>query len=42
MWKNALIAIKQAPLFGHGSKRYESFKEQQVKSNQIEKKHIAI
>ena len=37
MWKNALIAIKQAPLFGHGSKGYESFKEQQVESKQMEK-----
>ncbi len=35
MWKNALIAIKQAPLFGHGSKGYESFKDQQIKSKQM-------
>lgn len=37
MWENALIAIKQAPLFGHGGKGYESFKEQQVESKQMEK-----
>ena len=37
MWGNALIAIKQAPLFGHGDKGYESFKEQQVESKQMEK-----
>lgn len=37
MWENALIAIKQAPLFGHGDKGYESFKEQQVESKQMEK-----
>ena len=35
MWENALIAIKQAPLFGHGSKGYESFKDQQIKSKQM-------
>ena len=35
MWENALIAIKQAPLFGHGSKGYELFKDQQIKSKQI-------
>jgi len=37
MWKNALIAIKQAPLFVHGSKGYESFKDEQVESKQMEK-----
>ena len=37
MWENALIAIKQAPLFGHGGKGYELFKEQQVESKQMEK-----
>ena len=37
MWENALIAIKQAPLFGHGSKGYEAFKDQQIKSNQMAK-----
>ena len=37
MWENALIAIKQAPLFGHGDKGYELFKEQQVESKQMEK-----
>ena len=37
MWGNALIAIKQAPLFGHGDKGYELFKEQQVESKQMEK-----
>ena len=35
MWENALIAIKRAPLFGHGSKGYESFKDQQIKSKQM-------
>ena len=37
MWENALIAIKQAPLFGHGSKGYELFKDQQIKSKQMAK-----
>lgn len=37
MWANALIAIKQAPLFGHGSKGYELFKYQQINTKQMEK-----
>ena len=42
MWENALIVIKQAPLFGHSGKGYESFKEQQVKSNQMKKTHCNL
>ena len=37
MWGNALIAIKEAPIFGHGSNGYESFKHKQVKSKQMAK-----
>ncbi|WP_118817269.1 O-antigen ligase family protein [Haemophilus haemolyticus] len=37
MWENALIAIKEAPIFGHGSNRYESFKHKQVESKQMAK-----
>lgn len=35
MWENALIAMKESPIFGHGSKGYEAFKDKQVKSNQM-------
>lgn len=37
MWNNALIAIKEAPIFGHGSNGYELFRNKQVKSNQMAK-----
>lgn len=37
MWENALIVIKQAPLFGHGSKEYESFKDEEIEFKQMEK-----
>ena len=37
MWENALIAIKEAPIFGHGSNGYESFKHKQVESKQMAK-----
>ena len=37
MWGNALIAIKEAPIFGHGSNGYESFKHKQLKSKQMAK-----
>ena len=35
MWENALIAIKGAPIFGHGSNGYEEFRHKQVKSKQM-------
>ncbi|HHE8799910.1 TPA: O-antigen ligase family protein, partial [Haemophilus influenzae] len=37
MWENALIAIKEAPIFGHGSNGYEEFRHKQVKSKQMAK-----
>ena len=37
MWENALIAIKEAPIFGHGSKGYNKFRERQVSSGQMAK-----
>ena len=37
MWENALIAIKEAPIFGHGNNGYEEFKNQRVKSKQMAK-----
>ena len=37
MWENALVAIKEAPIFGHGSKGYELFKDQQIKSKKMAK-----
>lgn len=35
MWENALVAIKEAPIFGHGSNGYELFKDKQIKSKQM-------
>lgn len=37
MWENALVAIQESPIFGHGSKGYELFKDQQIKSKQMAK-----
>lgn len=37
MWENALVAIKESPIFGHGSKGYELFKDKQIKTNQMAK-----
>lgn len=37
MWENALIAIKEAPIFGHGSDGYDEFRHKQVKSKQMAK-----
>lgn len=37
MWENALIAIKEAPIFGHGSEGYNQFRDQQVSSGQMAK-----
>lgn len=37
MWENALIAIKEAPIFGHGSEGYNQFRDRQVKSGQMAK-----
>ncbi|MDD0823421.1 O-antigen ligase [Mannheimia sp. AT1] len=37
MWENALIAISEKPLLGHGSRGYEKFKKKQVESNQMAK-----
>ncbi|WP_105897322.1 O-antigen ligase family protein, partial [Haemophilus influenzae] len=37
MWENALIAIKEVPIFGHGSNGYEEFRHKQVKSKQMAK-----
>lgn len=37
MWDNALIAISQKPILGHGSTGYEAFKTQQVKSKEMAK-----
>ena len=37
MWENALIAIKEAPIFGHGSKGYNQFRDRQVSSGQMAK-----
>lgn len=36
MWENAFIAIKESPIFGHGSHGYELFKDKQIKSKQME------
>lgn len=37
MWENALIAIKEAPIFGHGSEGYNQFRDRQVSSGQMAK-----
>lgn len=37
MWENALIAIKEAPIFGHGSEGYNQFRDRQVRSGQMAK-----
>ena len=37
MWENALVAIKEAPIFGHGSEGYNQFRDRQVKSGQMAK-----
>ena len=37
MWENALIAIKEAPIFGHGSGGYNQFRDRQVSTGQMAK-----
>ncbi|AHG76955.1 O-antigen ligase family protein [Mannheimia varigena] len=37
MWENAVIAISEKPILGHGSSGYEEFKKQQVESKQMAK-----
>lgn len=37
MWENALVAIKEAPIFGHGSEGYNQFRDRQVSSGQMAK-----
>ncbi len=37
MWENALIAIKEALIFSHGSNGYEESRYKQVKSKQMAK-----
>ncbi|HDL5700307.1 TPA: O-antigen ligase family protein [Mannheimia haemolytica] len=37
MWENALTAINEKPILGHGSSGYESFKQKQVQSKQMAK-----
>lgn len=37
MWENALVAIKEAPIFGHGSEGYNQFRDRQVRSGQMAK-----
>ena len=37
MWKNALIAVKKAPIFGHGSGGYNQFRDRQVSTGQMAK-----
>lgn len=37
MWENALIAIKEAPIFGHGSGGYSQFRDRQVSTGQMAK-----
>lgn len=35
MWENALIAISEKPIFGHGSSGYTQFQKKQVESQQM-------
>ncbi|QLD33734.1 O-antigen ligase family protein [Mannheimia varigena] len=37
MWENALFAITERPILGHGSSGYEIFKKKQVETNQMAK-----
>lgn len=37
MWENAVIAISEKPILGHGSSGYEKFKEKQVETQQMAK-----
>lgn len=37
MWENALIAVKKAPIFGHGSGGYNQFRDRQVSTGQMAK-----
>lgn len=37
MWENAVIAISEKPILGHGSSGYEEFKKKQVESEQMAK-----
>lgn len=42
MWKNALVAISEKPLLGHGSSGYEIFKKKQVESKQMAKSTLSF
>ena len=37
MWENAFVAIKESPIFGHGSRGYELFRNKQIESGSMAK-----
>lgn len=37
MWENAIVAISEKPILGHGSTGYEKFKQKQIDSKQMAK-----